>query len=193
MIPVSLLEKKKAIVNFDTEPKTEAERALRDALQGRLREIIAQPLTSRTLVELEQTARHARALLIVSRRLENGFGAQMLGGGGFETGEIMGDTTNYLEALAPSAPAETFGSAAIREIVGALGKLGDKKETSVDLVAAVAVAREKGLTDLANKLEERLLKVAEEEAKLPIVPESDLPPVGEKKPESEPAVEQEVA
>ncbi len=62
-------------------------------------------------------------------------------------------------------PNETFGATITRELVSALGKLGEpnasakEKDPIQDLVKAVSTAKKSGLDDLAEKLEAKLHEV----------------------------------
>lgn len=58
-------------------------------------------------------------------------------------------------AYAPSSPQENFGMIALREIV-AMAKNWNGSNSPAKLVEALAIAREKGLTDVADELESQL-------------------------------------
>lgn len=137
-------------VDFDVEPRTEADRNLRDALKAKMLEIIGGDFTSRALVELEQFAQLGRALLVVGRvptpKTPGDFGLNAA----TINGDVMGSSFAY------SPPAETFGATLVRELVAAVGRMTDKREPT-DLVKAIGVARELKLDDIAAKLEASLV------------------------------------
>ncbi len=64
----------------------------------------------------------------------------------------LGGVSSY----APALPAENFGMTAIRELISAAKNLNGNGSSPVKLVEALAIAREKGLDDVAHKLEEEL-------------------------------------
>ena len=60
--------------------------------------------------------------------------------------------------MATSSSDETYGASLSRELVAAVGKMHDKPRDPVELVNTIAVARDKGLNTLADKLEAELLR-----------------------------------
>lgn len=142
---------------------TKKNEQLAEALRQKLREIIDQPISFRSLLELEETARLGRELLIVGKDPE------ALRGKRLRSGNVSYVSSNSLAAvsmdgdddgsLAYSSPAETFGATVIREIVGVASALmGSRNEpTPLEIVTAAALAQEKGMTELAQKLTAKLV------------------------------------
>ncbi len=157
------LKRRPLTADYDTEPKTEADKGLQAALQNKLAELVAAPMTARTLIELEQFASRARSLIIVGRapgqQLDNGGGSAFTIGGITSYG--LGDGYLADDALSPAPASETFGATAIRELVAAVGKMNEKKDSPQDTVRAIAAARDANLPELAARLEAKLLGQAE--------------------------------
>jgi hypothetical protein len=158
----------------DQNKTTPADTTLGNALCGKLRELAALPPTVRSLMQLEHTARLSRELLVAAvdpyalkKRSLNigamqsefigapGYDMPLPGGGlGFdgEGGSVL--------AMAPSSFSENFGASVLRELGAAKGEATTDKTSVLELVAAIGLAREKGLHELADKLEATLMKSA---------------------------------
>lgn len=144
---------------------TEADMALGSALCNKLRELSALSPTVRSLLQLEQTARLAREILVASidpsalkgqghNLLQVGNVAQygMAQGLGYD-GPLPGGV------LAPSSYSENFGAEVLRQLGAAKGETTETKV--LDMVAAISFCREKGgkeMNDLADRLEGTLMK-----------------------------------
>lgn len=129
---------------------------LQTALLHQLHLVLAKPFNAKMLKELESTARLARELLIVS----GGKGAKLrrrtLGYLGEDGGVLGGFEGDDLEP-ANVPPAETFGSASIRELVSALKDQNKPRPPSIlMLVEALGVAKREGLTEVAQDLERQI-------------------------------------
>lgn len=158
--------RKNAPVEFDTEPKTEADKALHESLRSKLREIVEKPLTVRGLVELAEMAQLTHQIIIAGKMPrvrvpgDMNVGAQeIIGMSGYGSGYATSNpmySDDELSVMAPSSSAETFGASAIREMVAAIGKMKEKKESPAEIVKAIAAAKESGLDDVAAKLEAKL-------------------------------------
>lgn len=150
---------------------------LLEALRVQLRTILDRPITARMFLELEQTARLARSLFVLSQMpdtktagLEH-IGSPMLSEGlspmlGSSLGYSYGSM--YGSSLTASPQTETFGATMVRELVAALPALMKPKETVVresasSLVDAIAAARENKLEDVAIKLKAKLDALLAEE------------------------------
>jgi hypothetical protein len=75
-------------------------------------------------------------------------------GQGGDLGDVSleGSVPNY-QAFSPSSPSENFGMVAMREIISAMKNING---SPAKLVEALAIAREKGLIDVAKDLEAQL-------------------------------------
>lgn len=143
---------------------TPEDNALGEALRAKMRQILERPATVRSLMELEQTSRLAREILIAGMdasslvhrgHMHGGMAMQASNGG------TPYDMALPMGAMLPSLPigssyAENFGAQVLRELGVANGSK-DGRRSAADLVAAVAEARDRGLHDLAAKLEAELL------------------------------------
>jgi hypothetical protein len=70
----------------------------------------------------------------------------------------MESLTSATDPVPPEVASETFGARMVRELLATLPKLLPKhNEDPLTLVAAIADARERGMPDVASKLEQRLL------------------------------------
>lgn len=137
---------------------------LMEALRKQLQSILEKPLTPRTLLELEQTARLSRDLLVVGKvpeaRGATGLGL-MASPGVFSTyglgyGAGMGDGP-----YTSSPQSETFGATMVRELVAALPALMKPKEvvyreSAASLIDAITAAREAKMDDVVEKLKAKL-------------------------------------
>jgi hypothetical protein len=161
------------------------EEALEASLHVYLKALSERPVTPRNLVELERASKLARQILGLSQ-------GQLTMTGGFEgAGYIMGESlqvgTNVgYDAPAPlaqSSPAETFGASIVREFLASLKEIVRPPQPSpapfalntqmsgADLVYAIAMAREKGMTDLEGALIEKLLAMADTATDKTLTPE----------------------
>jgi hypothetical protein len=119
-------------------------------------------LTAEVLLRIMRVAKTGRDLLVslsanssnlanMIRRPATPFAFPMLGGNVDEEG--LGDPMNPVYAPAPAA--ENFGMTALREMIAAAKNLNGGNSPS-RLVEALAIAREKGLDDVARELEKQL-------------------------------------
>lgn len=114
------------------------------ALQHRLLALLQKPPTVRSLFAIEQTAQLGRELLAV--------GADP---------ECYRGSSDGLSVMGSSA--ENFGTQVLREIMPLVKSLRKPEATTApersdeDLIYAIALAREKGLGDVAGRLEAQLL------------------------------------
>lgn len=149
---------------------TEKPDPLAESLRVKLRTLVDhKPLTPRVLLEMEQTARLARELLAVGKNPEakpkrsNGLPSFL---GSYNTGVGSGGADPYdtddggVTTSAP--PIETFGATAMRELVAAIPALMPKPPAPeapslTSQVMAIAYARDKGLHELADQLENKML------------------------------------
>lgn len=152
-------------------PPTPQEPKLDIALKEKFRAILEKPLTPRSLLEFEKTARSARELLAVGmdpQAVRNAYYglspvASILPYEGSMVNPIpLQSSSNELVPDAPimSTRSENFGAQIVRELLGMLGNLGKKEpppKSSFELITAISLAREKGMDDLAKKLEAELL------------------------------------
>lgn len=159
---------------METKKRTPEEEALETSLHVYLRALSERPVTPRNLLELERATKLTRQILMVGQM-------QTTPIGGFENGSYivgetlqMGSNVGYDAPIGVgSPPSETFGATVIREIVASIGKLTERAATPVpalpftthmsgaDLVYAIAMAHEKGMKDLEDKLTDKLLAMAD--------------------------------
>jgi hypothetical protein len=133
--------------------ETEEDQAVTAALRAKLTAIVALPLTSRSLLMLEQTSRLARELICVGKDAKSLNRKMPYYNGGYSLAE---EEMNYPgEPLAPAPKAETFGAQLVREMVAM--KNSAPPMTTMEMIGAIALAKEKGLIDIATRLEEKLL------------------------------------
>jgi hypothetical protein len=133
------------------EPSTE----LKLALQNELTKLVREPLDAARLQVIQSFASNAKQLLA---SLDPRINIRP----NFQECE-MGSMGPYSTAGIASNP-ETYGASLSRELISAFGKLNKKEQDPVQLISAISAARDKGLTDIADKLEAQLLDkpVAEE-------------------------------
>jgi hypothetical protein len=121
-------------------------------------------LTEEVLLRIMRVAKTGRDLLMslsasptnlanMVRRPRSPFGIPVLGDD-MEMGGL-GDSLNGPMPFAASSGAENFGMVAVREIIAAAKNLNGGNSPS-RLVEALAIAREKGLDDVAKELEMQL-------------------------------------
>jgi len=145
--------------------------ALMEALRAQLRSILDKPLTPRSLLEMEQTARLSRELLIVGKMPE----AKRTGYPGSIMSPMLmgGDTASYEQSSASfpyvtSPQSETFGVSMIRELVAKLPELMKPKEvvyreSAASLIDAITAARDAKMDDVVQKLKAKLDALLEPE------------------------------
>lgn len=154
----------------EVSPVAEAIRAevVKLATEGDVKEDGA--LTPEVLLRIMRAAKHGRELLMALTASPNNLSAMVRRPGGtspfFMGNPDDDDVPNYIP-MAPAPPSENFGMVALREIVSALKSKGSGK-SATELVEALAVAREKGLVDVAKELEGQLMGKKEEPA--PAIP-----------------------
>lgn len=159
------------------------------ALRVKLMEIVETPLTARSLFELERAARLGREILLLgsgpaavrqSGPLSTGLYDVATPYGGFGIGgysmysnglnlvgsdppspseSIVGGVSTPSNTLAPSSKPENFGAVILRELLALKGAASDHAPSPAETVTAIALARDKGLTDIAEKLETSLFGV----------------------------------
>jgi len=131
---------------------------LQRALRKRLMVLLEQSLDIRTLALLEKTARKGRDLLSVGREAtamacaidETNMGS-MVSVEPLDSGTVIG--------LPTTTKAENFGTAVMREFIGALSEFSRPKAaepTLTETLLAMDIAKRNGLTDALNQLQERL-------------------------------------
>jgi len=142
---------------------------LKAALQVQLRRILDQPITARTLRELEETAHLSRQMLIVAgdpgarrRRRRQRLGLAM--GDDYED-YGMDEPEMDGGVIGP----ENFGAAAIREIVAA-----QKQPSLTREVEALAAAKEAGLTKVAERLEKNIMERLDESTPVQVKLDRDI-------------------
>jgi len=147
------------------------EEALRQSLHNYLDALAKRPLTPRSLVELEKVAKLARQILTVGKEQAMGTMPNMIAGGVYQGGYQMEDTSGLVMPI-QSSPAETFGASLVRELVASIGTIMKPpapappiwpitQMSGSDLVFAISMAHEKGLSDLEAKLTEKLFAMAD--------------------------------
>lgn len=189
-----------------------APEALTEALRARMQEILKNPLSARSLLELEQMAQLSRSMLAISMDPQalapKRVGANYIGGVGYQTVNVGANLAYGPESMTPAPQNETFGVKALKEIVAAVREicavqLESRKapekvheivkgigEAREQLISAIATARERGLDDIAKKLEKQLFDAYLDEAK---VPEESTPPALPAAPASNGVVHPETA
>jgi hypothetical protein len=151
-----------------------------DVLRGEFQKLIDDPQFVEKLTTIERLAVHARELALTLGDL----GPMRLGHAGQAAGEVVNpvyigpqENSGYgigfgsysmSGGLATASP-EQFGARAIRELVGLAPEIASQVakafQTPKSIIDAIASARERGLTALADKLEAKLLaRVDETEA-----------------------------
>lgn len=164
-----------------------SEPQVREALQARLLEIVHKPLTPRSLLELEQTARLTRELLTLGkdpRAIRKQSVYQGIQGVGYSSNSMddyedsnesnVANLENLNGLVSPgyelvpmgtakSPKTENFGASILREMLAMKGAANQHTPSPTEIISAIALAREKGLTYVAAKLEAQLL--GEDESK----------------------------
>jgi hypothetical protein len=152
---------------------------LSEALRTQIIEIVSKGddkrggiLTSEVLAKVVRVAKTGRDLLVsldssnlanlVQRPNQNQIGFPLYGPAVPSLDADMGDSMMgsgigmASSPYAPAAPVENFGMTAIREIVAMAKNLNGNGSSPLKLVEALAIAREKGLDDVARELEDQL-------------------------------------
>ena len=121
-------------------------------------------LTEEVLQRIMRVAKTGREVLLslnaspsslaalVKRPRNSGYFSPIYGEEGGDLGESGGQVTPF----ATSPGSENFGMSAIREIVAAAKNFNGNGTSPAKLVEAIAIAREKGLDDVAKDLEVQL-------------------------------------
>jgi hypothetical protein len=147
---------------------------LQSALRKRLMVLLEQSLDIRTLALLEKTARKGRDLLSVGREAtamacaidETNMGS-MVSVEPLDSGTVIG--------LPTTTKAENFGTAVMREFIGALSEFSRPKAaepTLTETLLAMDIAKRNGLTDALNQLQDRLRgQLPSDDVILPASPE----------------------
>ena len=171
---------------------------LRDALRAEILKLVNEgdpkkeaALTPAVLLRIMRVAKTGRDLL-VSLNIKDSTLANMVRRprfGGPLMGDNLGDEdledTGAVLAVpyAPTLPSENFGMVAIREMISAAKSLHGGGTSPAKLVEALAIAREKGLEDVAKDLEDQLKTLTakpstgkDEGAKPPVAPAPPTPP-----------------
>lgn len=183
-----------------TTKPTDADNALGDALLGKLRELAALRPTVRSLMQLEHTARLAREILVAAvdpfalkrnkfAQIQSGMQLGNVGNVGGLDGDMLpysgGDieSAGYINGPVGSSYAENFGANVIRELAATKGETAETR--ALDLVAAISFCREKGMNDLAGKLEDTLLEaVGREKPPTPGLAKAAALPAPQESPEA---------
>jgi hypothetical protein len=162
-----------AQIKLKIEDSEAASRSALLTIKAKLRALVDLPVTARTLVEIECTARLARELFILwqdphAKMRDRNIHHQLqspavvmpnIQGGDFAFTPAAAITSPQDPQIAPAAvarspTAENFAAQLVRELVSI--RAGAPARSAADLVAAIAIAREKGLNGLAVKLESEL-------------------------------------
>ncbi len=158
------------------------------ALHAQIQLVASRPIDLRMLTELEKTCLLARELIVIGKQPDAMQKHNLISGGyqGIQMG--MGSissyaTPSYVGEQAVSAPQETFGVTAIREIVSALSAfmpkpyeppaLPEPRLNLGELMTAITAAKEAGETALEAQLREALLAELARDA-VPTIPETIL-------------------
>jgi hypothetical protein len=132
-----------------------------EALKTRLQTILDRPVTPRSLLELEQTSRLSREMLVVGRAPE------ALRRPGFGGGYVMPNTVDMIDfgedslgdtngvTMKPNERPETFAATLAREVMALRGAV-DGSMAPARIVEAIVVARQQGAHDLAEQLMKQL-------------------------------------
>jgi len=153
-----------------SEPLRPEEEALGVALHDYVKVLAGRPLTPRSLLDLERATKLARQLILLGKADKNGIQSnQLFAEANYQQSAVlMGSNEGYDAPITTSPPAETFGVSVVRELVASVAQLVKPPETTkatslscVDLVYAISMAREKGMTELEAKLSEKLLTMAD--------------------------------
>jgi len=128
-------------------------------------------LTPEVLARIVRVAKNGRDLLVsmtasdknlasmVKKRRAGGFGGPIFTGSAVNGDDDLdeeGGSYTSVGALSPSPPMENFGTTAIRELIAAAKSFRNNGSDPVKVVEALALAREKGMDDVAKELETQL-------------------------------------
>jgi len=149
-------------------PAAAGKEPLAEALRAELLKLAADgdpksggALTADVLMRIMRVAKTGRELLVslnaspssLAGMLRRPRGYAPLMGESLEEDDLGG--VQLASPFAPSPPAENFGMTAIRELVAAAKNMNGGTSPA-KLVEAIAVAKEKGLDDVARELEQQL-------------------------------------
>lgn len=134
--------------DIQTEEAPEVE-SLKAAFKAQLSALIEKPLTARSLLSLEQTARLAREVLAIGKDSRAISRQQPMG--------YMDDSA-YGVPVSPLSPgeliqgpnpyrAETFGATMMRELIAAAQEFRKPKPTALELVIAIDEAHKRNMTE----------------------------------------------
>lgn len=146
-------KKRSTVATADATPV--ATSPLLDALRAEITELLAKPVSARSMLEIEKTASIGRQLVAL-KRLPQGLDQPVAQYD--EDGEMLSISSSPGVYMSNPGNSETFGSQFIREAVASLPLLMQKQaETPANLIAALIEARRAGLDDIAMALEAKLL------------------------------------
>jgi len=132
---------------------------LEHALQQKLQELAAAPMTATSLLQIEEMAKLARETLAVVKD-PRAFATRSKQGGSIvmNTGSVGYVGAEDGEALAPSSSAETFATRVMREVIaGVSAVIGQKPGPSaMDLMTSLKMAKELQLPSVEQALRAQL-------------------------------------
>jgi hypothetical protein len=134
---------------------------LESALRAQLQAIAARPISARTLLELEKTARLGRELLAVAQDPKSVRRHRRLTDED-DDGDDEGVASLVLNPYNPGNKAETFGATIVREAMASLSSLTSvfapraPEPSLTEIVTAIALAKRQGLTAVVTVLETQL-------------------------------------
>lgn len=155
-------EKVVAVGGVPPKEKDAATVAFEEALAAKLKGILAKPLGSQVLLELEMSARLGRQFLMLNEgpaaMPRSGFGMGGYGGYGGGLGMDYGDP--LAGALVPTIGgpqnAETFGANIIREGIAAISNMNKRPPSLKDILESIKIAKAEGMTEIVAKLQKEL-------------------------------------
>lgn len=167
------------------------------ALHAQIQLVASRPIDMRMLTELEKTCLLARELIVIGKQPDAMQKHNLISGNNIGVYSAIGGYANYatpsfMGEQAVSAPQETFGVTAIREIVSALSAfmpkpyepppLPEPRLNLGEVMTAINAAKEAGETELESQLREAL--VAELGRSAPLLPEPTIPALVEESQEA---------
>lgn len=151
-------------------------------------------LTEEVLQRIMRVAKTGREVLVslnasptslanmVKRPKNTGYFSPVFGGNSGDEDDELGEATSgQIAPFATASPSENFGMTAIREIIAAVKNVNGTGPSPSKLVEALAIARDKGLDDVAKDLE---IQLGMAKKALPAAP---VKPVDKEKKEEVPA------
>jgi hypothetical protein len=129
------------------------DKELHSAIQNKLRNLISKPISPRSLMEIEKTARLAREFLAIGKDPASVMRSKLCYSPDMDDYESSGDVS-YNAPIFKGQNSETFGATVIRELLSMKGK---DESSPTEIIKAIALAKKKKLPELAAKLEEQLL------------------------------------